>query len=95
VYLEITVITFYNKIRGRVRTMNIRTLKVIKNIKSQKSIKKKFHILIIQNVIGNIRTFLPKNLFDVLILPMASEKIRMLKVAKMAYYLWLPRPVGG
>jgi hypothetical protein len=39
-----------------------------------------------------------KMTFDVLILPMASKKIRTSKIKNqlpMAYYLCLPRPVGG
>jgi hypothetical protein len=53
-----------------------------------------FDILIYQNAIGNIGMskvlvhFLPKNIFDVLILPVASEKIRTFKVTKINY-LWL------
>jgi hypothetical protein len=55
--------------------------------------QKTFDILIIQNAIGNIRTlkvlvhFLPKNLFNILSFPMASEKIRMSKATKISY-LW-------
>ncbi len=57
-----------------------------------------FDILIIQNAIGNIRTskvlvhFLPKNIFNVLILLMSSEKIRTSKVTKITYGV-LPRDI--
>jgi hypothetical protein len=50
---------------------------------SQKSSKNTFHLLIFSDAIGKIRTskvFPTKAIFDVLILPMASDKIRMLKV---------------
>jgi hypothetical protein len=52
-----------------------------------------FDVLIFFDAIGNIRTskvlvhFLAKNTFDVLILPMASKKIRTLKIKK-SNYLW-------
>jgi hypothetical protein len=52
-----------------------------------------FNILIFFDAIGNVRTskllahFLAKNIFNGLILPMASEKIRTLKIKKINY-LW-------
>ena len=61
-----------------------------KNIKSQKMT---FDVLIFFDAIGNIRMskvlvhFLAKNIFDVLILLMASEKIRTSKIQKINY-LW-------
>ncbi len=61
--------------------------------KSVESLKMTFDILIFFNAIGNIRTskvlvhFLAKNTFDVLILPMASEKIGTSKIEKINY-LW-------
>jgi len=67
----------------------IRMLKdqnVEKNIASQKMT---FDVLIFFDAIGNIRTskvlvhFLTKNTFDILILPMGSEKIRTLKIEKI------------
>ncbi len=80
----------------KIRTMKvrkIRTTKVVdqyvknqnvkKIIKSKKSNINTLDVLIIQNAIGNIRTSkvaFVGNPFDVLILPMASEKIRLLKV---------------
>jgi hypothetical protein len=51
------------------------------------------YVLIFFDAIDNIKTskvlvhFLAKNIFDVLILPMASEKIRMSKIEKINY-LW-------
>ena len=56
--------------------------------------------LVDQNIKNQFITTTTKiQTFDVLILPMASKKIRTLKIKKhqlpMAYYLWLPRPVGG
>jgi hypothetical protein len=51
--------------------------------KVKKSIINTVDVLIIQNAIGKIRTSkvaFVGNPFDVLILPMASEKIRLLKV---------------
>ena len=66
-----------------------------------------FDILIFFDTIGNIRTltvlvnFLAKKTFDVLILPMASEKIRTSKIKKINYLprygilLCVPRPVRG
>jgi hypothetical protein len=72
------------------------------NIKNQnvESLKMTFDVLIFLEAIGNIRTlkvlvhFLAKNTFNVLILPMASEKIRTSKIKK-SNYLCVPRPVGG
>jgi hypothetical protein len=65
------------------------------NIKNQnvESLKMTFDVLIFLEAIGNIRTlkvlvhFLAKNTFNVLILPMASEKIRTSKIEKINY-LW-------
>jgi hypothetical protein len=57
-------------------------------------------VLIFFDAIGNFRMskvlvhFLAKNTFDILILPMASEKIRTLKIKKINY-LCVPRPVEG
>ncbi len=95
-------------IESTVVDQNIENQNIKKNIESQKSTKNTFDVLIIQKAVGNIRAskvlvhFLPKNLFEVLILPLASEKIRTSKVIKInfeslpiAYYLWIPRPVGG
>ena len=75
----------------------IRTLKdqnIEKNVKKNvESLKMTFEVLIFFDVIRYIRMskvlvhFLAKNTFDVLILPMASEKIRMLKIEKINY-LW-------
>ena len=64
------------------------TLLKDQNVKNQnvKSLKMTFDVLIFFDAIGIIRTskvlvhFLAKNTFDILILPMASKKIRMLKV---------------
>jgi hypothetical protein len=64
---------------------------VEKNINSQKMT---FYVLIFFDAIGNIRMlkvlvhFLAKNIFDVPILPMASEKIRTLKIKKINYPPW-------
>jgi hypothetical protein len=61
------------------KDQNIRNQNVEKNIESQKMT---FNVLIFFDAISNIRTskvlvhFLAKNIFDILILPMASEKIR-------------------
>jgi hypothetical protein len=50
-----------------------------------------FDVRIFYDTIGNIRTskvlihFQAKNIFDVLILPLASEKIRMSKIEKINY----------
>ena len=76
----------------------IRTLKD-QNVKNQnvekhvESLKMTFDVPIFFDAIGNIRTskvlvhFLAKNTFYVLILPMASEKIRTYKIEKINY-LW-------
>ena len=84
------------------KDQNVKNQKVEKNVES---LKMTFNILIFFDAIGNIRTskvlvhFLAKNTFDLLILPMASEKIRTSKMEKsklpMAYCLCVPRPVGG
>ncbi len=81
---------------------NVKNQNVKKNVES---LKMTFDVLIFFDAIGNIRTlkvlvhFLAKNTFNVLILPMASEKIRTSKNQKdhlpMVYYLCVPRPVGG
>ena len=73
----------------------IRTLKdqnIEKNVKKNvESLKMTFEVLIFFDVIRYIRMskvlvhFLAKNTFDALILPMASEKIRMLKIEKINY----------
>jgi hypothetical protein len=49
----------------------------------------------------SITTTTKKKTFDVVILPMASKKITTSKIKNiffkqlpMAYYLWIPRPVG-
>jgi hypothetical protein len=56
--------------------------------------QKHFNLLIIQNAIGKIRTSkvaFDGNPFDILILPMASEKIRMLKLLSVWFLMfWLP-----
>jgi hypothetical protein len=55
--------------------------------------KSMFNVLVFLDAIGNIRTskvlvhFLAKNTFDILILPMASKKIRTSKIEKINY-LW-------
>jgi hypothetical protein len=52
-----------------------------------------FDVLIFFDAIGNTRTskvlihFLSKTIFDILILPMASERIRTSKIEKINY-LW-------
>ena len=61
--------------------------------KNVESLKMTFCVLIFLDAIDNIRTlkvlvhFLAKNTFKVLILPMASEKIRTSKIEKINY-LW-------
>jgi hypothetical protein len=73
------------------KDQNVKNQNIEKNVKS---LKMTFDILIFFDAIGNIRTskvlvhFLAKNTFDVLILPMAPEKIRTLKIEKINY-LWL------
>ena len=70
--------------------------KNVKNFKSQKLSKKTFEVLIFLGAIGYIRTscffsfglFSTQNLFDVLILPMASKKIRTSKVT-LSILNWL------
>ena len=63
---------------------------VKKNVESVKMI---LYVLTFLDAIGNIRTskvlvlFLAKNTFNVLILPMVSEKIRTSKIEKINY-LW-------
>ncbi len=77
----------------------VKNQKVEKNVES---LKMTFNILIFFDAIGNIRTskvlvhFLAKNTFDLLILPMASEKIRTSKIKKINYLwqcfsTWVPR----
>ncbi len=62
--------------------------------------KMTFDVLIFFDAIGNIRKlkifvhFLPKNIFGVLILPMASEKIRMLKIEKINYLWHITKDAG-
>ncbi len=79
------------------KDQNVKNQNVEKNVES---LKMTFDVLIFLDTIGNIRTskvlvhFLAKNTFDVLILPMASEKIRTTKIEKINY-LCVPRPVGG
>ena len=72
------------------KDQNVENQNIKKNVES---LKITFNVLIFFDAIGNIRTlkvlehFLVKNTFDVLILPMASEKIRMSKIEKINY-LW-------
>jgi hypothetical protein len=72
------------------KDQNVENQNVEKNVKS---VKMTFNVLIFLDAIGNIRTlkvlvhFLAKNTFDILILPMASEKIRTSKIEKINY-LW-------
>jgi hypothetical protein len=72
------------------KDQNVKNLNVEKNVKS---LKMTFDILIFFDPTGNIRTskvlvhFLAKNTFHVLVLPMASEKIRTSKIEKINY-LW-------
>jgi hypothetical protein len=62
----------------RSKDQNVKNQNVIKNIESQKMT---FNILIFFDAIGNIRMskvlvhFLANDTFDILILPLASEKI--------------------
>ena len=73
-----------------IKNQNVKNQNVEKSVES---LKMTFDILIFFDVIGNIRAskvlvhFLAKNNFDVLILPMASEKIRTSKIEKINY-LW-------
>jgi hypothetical protein len=73
-----------------VKNQNVENQNVKKNVES---LKMTFDALIFFDAIGNIRMlkvlvhFLAKNTFDVLILPMASEKIRTSKIKKINY-LW-------
>jgi hypothetical protein len=61
--------------------------------KNVKSLKMTLDLLIFFDAIGNIRTlkvlvhFLANNTFNILILPMASQKIRTSKIEKINY-LW-------
>ncbi len=70
------------------KDQNVKNQNVEKNIESQKMT---FDVLIFIDAIGYIRTlkvlvhFLAQNTFDVLILPMASEKIRRSKIKKINY----------
>jgi hypothetical protein len=72
---------------------NVKNQNVKKNIESQKMT---FNFLIFFDFIGIIRTlkvlvhFLTKNTFDVLILPMASKKIRTFKLKRSTTYGVLP-----
>jgi len=72
------------------KDQNVKNQNVEKNIESQKMT---FNILIFFDAIGNIRTskvlvhFLANDTFDILILPLASEKIWTLKIKKINY-LW-------
>jgi hypothetical protein len=72
------------------KNQNVENQNIKKNIES---LKMTFDVLIFFDAIGNIRTskvlvhFLAKNTFYVLILPMASEKIRTYKIEKINY-LW-------
>ncbi len=72
------------------KDQNVKNQNVEKNVKS---VKMTFNVLIFLDAIGNIRTskvfvhFLAINTFDVLIVPMASEKIRTSKIEKINY-LW-------
>jgi len=72
------------------KDQNVKNLNVEKNVKS---LKMTFDILIFFDPTGNIRMskvlvhFLAKNTFHVLVLPMASEKIRTSKIEKINY-LW-------
>jgi hypothetical protein len=65
------------------KDQNVKNQNFEKNVKSHKIT---FDVLIFFDAIGNIKTskvllrFLAKNSFDVLILPMASKKIRTSKV---------------
>ena len=65
------------------KDQNVENQNLKKNVKGQKMT---FDVLIFFDAIGNIRTFkvlvhlLTKNTFDILILPMASEKIRTSKI---------------
>jgi hypothetical protein len=72
------------------KDQNVKNQNIKKNVES---LKITFNVLIFFDAIGYIRTlkvlehFLAKNTFDILILPMASEKIRMSKIEKINY-LW-------
>ena len=72
------------------KDQNVKNQNVEKHVES---LKMTFDVLIFFDAIGNIRTskvlvhFLAKNTFKVLILPMASEKIRTSKIKKINY-LW-------
>jgi hypothetical protein len=79
---------------SKIRTskgQNVENQNVEKNIESPKLT---FVVLIFFDAICNIRTskvlvhFLAKNTLDILILPMASEKIRTSKIKKINY-LWV------
>jgi hypothetical protein len=73
-----------------VKNQNVKNQNVEKNVES---LKMTFDVLIFLDAIGNIRTsnvlvhFLAKNTYDMVILPMASEKIRTSKIEKINY-LW-------
>ena len=72
------------------KDQNVKNQNVEKNVQS---LKMTFNVLIFFDAIGNIRMskvavhFLAKNIFNILILPMASEKIRTSKIKKINY-LW-------
>jgi hypothetical protein len=70
------------------KDQNVKNQNVEKNLES---LKMTFDVLIFFDAIGRtlkvLVHFLAKNTFDVLILPMASEKIRMSKIKKINY-LW-------
>jgi DNA polymerase III sliding clamp (beta) subunit (PCNA family) len=72
------------------KDQNVKNQNVKKNVES---LKMTFNVLIFLDAIGNIRTskvlvhFLDKNTLDVLILPMASEKMSRSKIKKINY-LW-------
>ncbi len=75
-----------------VENQNVENQNVEKNVKS---LKMTFDVLIFFDAIGNVRTskvlvhFLAKNTFDVLILPMASEKINYLwRITYVYQGLW-------
>jgi hypothetical protein len=76
-----------------IRTSKDQSVKNQNVKKNVESLKMAFDVLIFFDTIVNIRTskvlvhFLAKNTFDVLILPMASEKIRTSKIEKINY-LW-------
>jgi hypothetical protein len=72
------------------KDQNVKNQNVEKNVES---VKMTFDVLIFLDAIGIIRTLkvfihlLAKNTFDVLILPIATERIRTSKIEKINY-LW-------